>query len=259
VYFAWVGGENMENYTMQPNEVVLCKGDASVGTPSVSERAHIQLMPGIKEVMLTNVNIVIISKTKKLFKPEEVSVTTYPVSDIKVYDEKPQVKVKGNTVEVYMTNDEISLQFMSLLLARKFASEVYTLLTGKSASERGANMFKGAIDLVDNTLGIDSVNTIKGVVENGVVGSVVSGIGKKAKKVEGSSTSKKLISGAYGVVKDALSEKDTNAATVPSVGSPAQMSVDEQIEAIKKLKELLDSGVLTQEEFDAKKKQVLGL
>ncbi|MDR0513778.1 MAG: SPFH domain-containing protein [Coriobacteriaceae bacterium] len=37
------------------------------------------------------------------------------------------------------------------------------------------------------------------------------------------------------------------------------MSVDEQIEAVKKLKELLDSGILTQEEFDIKKKEVLGL
>lgn len=34
---------------------------------------------------------------------------------------------------------------------------------------------------------------------------------------------------------------------------------DEQIETIKKLKDLLDLGVLSQEEFDAKKKEILGL
>ena len=32
-----------------------------------------------------------------------------------------------------------------------------------------------------------------------------------------------------------------------------------EAEQLKRLKDLLDSGVLTQEEFDAKKKQILGL
>lgn len=37
------------------------------------------------------------------------------------------------------------------------------------------------------------------------------------------------------------------------------MSVGEQLDAVKKLKELLDAGILTQDEFDSKKKQILGL
>jgi hypothetical protein len=37
------------------------------------------------------------------------------------------------------------------------------------------------------------------------------------------------------------------------------MSFDEQIETLKKLKDLLDAGILTQEEFDAKKKEIMGL
>ena len=44
-----------------------------------------------------------------------------------------------------------------------------------------------------------------------------------------------------------------------SVSSGTPMSLDEQIEAVKKLKELLDAGILTQEEFEAKKKQVMGI
>lgn len=36
-------------------------------------------------------------------------------------------------------------------------------------------------------------------------------------------------------------------------------SLEEQIDAVKKLKELLDAGILTQEEFDTKKRQVMGL
>ena len=33
----------------------------------------------------------------------------------------------------------------------------------------------------------------------------------------------------------------------------------EQIEQLKKLKELVDAGILTQEEFDAKKREIMGL
>lgn len=53
----------------------------------------------------------------------------------------------------------------------------------------------------------------------------------------------------------------TAAAAPPSVlATPTQEpSLDEQIEAVKKLKDLVDSGILTQEEFDLKKKQVMGL
>ena len=45
----------------------------------------------------------------------------------------------------------------------------------------------------------------------------------------------------------------------PTAETKSKMSLDEQIETLKKLKELVDIGILTQEEFDAKKKQLLGL
>lgn len=37
------------------------------------------------------------------------------------------------------------------------------------------------------------------------------------------------------------------------------MDIDKQVDAVKKLKELLDSGILTQEEFETKKKEIMGL
>ncbi|MGZ7445337.1 SHOCT domain-containing protein [Paenibacillus sp. TH7-28] len=40
---------------------------------------------------------------------------------------------------------------------------------------------------------------------------------------------------------------------------PQASSVSGQIEDLKKLSELKDSGIITQEEFEAKKKQILGL
>ncbi len=46
------------------------------------------------------------------------------------------------------------------------------------------------------------------------------------------------------------------AASEPASAAP---SLDEQIETLKKLKELVDMGILSQEEFEAKKSQLLGL
>ena len=39
----------------------------------------------------------------------------------------------------------------------------------------------------------------------------------------------------------------------------ASRTLEDQVETIKKFKELLDAGILTQEEFDAKKHEILGL
>lgn len=45
-----------------------------------------------------------------------------------------------------------------------------------------------------------------------------------------------------------------------TVPTPTQvLSLDEQIEAVKKLKDLVDAGILSQDEFEAKKRQIMGL
>jgi membrane protease subunit (stomatin/prohibitin family) len=61
-----------------------------------------------------------------------------------------------------------------------------------------------------------------------------------------------------GVVGDAMSHsgQPTND---DSIAQQAKMSFEEQIETVKKLKDLLDAGVLSQGEFDAKKKEIMGL
>lgn len=47
--------------------------------------------------------------------------------------------------------------------------------------------------------------------------------------------------------------------TEPQPESTKASSLDNQIETLKKLKELLDAGILSQDEFDAKKREILGL
>ena len=50
-------------------------------------------------------------------------------------------------------------------------------------------------------------------------------------------------------------KKDQQADSIPNSKSSNDIPLDE----LKKLKELLESDIITQEEFDAKKKQLLGL
>ncbi len=49
------------------------------------------------------------------------------------------------------------------------------------------------------------------------------------------------------------------AANAHARGEQDRPSIDSQVETLKKLKELLDAGILTQDEFNTKKRQVLGL
>jgi len=226
----------MENYSLQANEVLLYKGEAYNGI----------------EIMLTNLNLIIIKKTQKLFKKAQVETFVYSKDDIKIYNDIPQVKQKESSVEIFLTLEEIKVDFFSRTEAHKFVNAVYELLTGKSTTTRGAEKIKSAIKLVDNTLGIDTMDTVKNVMENGIAGSLLVGIGKKAEIRTKSSAIKETV----GVAKDII-----GTATTITSSKTIEKTEDynEKIENVKKLKELLDSGILTQEEFNEKKKQLLGL
>ena len=55
-----------------------------------------------------------------------------------------------------------------------------------------------------------------------------------------------------------LAQDPAQPQTAPSQ-SPDTNSLDEQVEVLRKLKSLVDDGILTQEEFENKKRQILGL
>ena len=61
----------------------------------------------------------------------------------------------------------------------------------------------------------------------------------------------------HKVISDLLIERQTKPIAVVQEANPEALS--DVTAQLKQMKELLDSGILTQEEFDAKKKQLLGL
>lgn len=56
-----------------------------------------------------------------------------------------------------------------------------------------------------------------------------------------------------------LQQQEARRAQSHVMAQTAVRSVDEQIEAVKKLKELMNAGILTRDEFDRKKKEVMNL
>lgn len=249
----------MKYYSLQPNEVVIFEEEATL----IDTKTDKLLFSSINgELILTNINIVTITKSKKLFSKEQVTVKVFPIEEIKLYNENPQIKQTDMNVEVYLINEKINLSFNSKSKAYKFTSKIIELITGKSISVRGAAKVKGALSLVDDTLGIKTVETVKDVIENGVIRSVFGGVGKKTsnqkKKIDTGSITKDALGFAKDLLNKSSDEKLEEQAEV-KIQNNEEVSYDKQIESVKKLKDLLDAGVLSQEEFEIKKKQILGL
>jgi len=53
--------------------------------------------------------------------------------------------------------------------------------------------------------------------------------------------------------------QNMNPQTAAPITQKSDMSIDEQVESMKKLKELMDMGILSQDEFNVKKREIMGL
>jgi hypothetical protein len=232
----------MINYALQQNETILYQGNVSL-----------EKRTGTVEIILTNLNLVLIITTRKFLSKSQIDVETYPIEDIKIYNNVPQIKQKNACVEIFLTCGEIVANFDSMFEASKFVNSALRLITGKTMAERGADKFKGAVGLVDDALGINTVETVKNVLENGITGTLMGGFGKKSAPVaKRTSTAREVV----GIAKELIGTTTPAQEALPaSTSSPT----NEQLETLKKMKELVDMGVLTQEEFETKKKQLLGL
>ena len=238
----------MSEYILQANETILF----DVSAIQSGKRSYSRLM-------LTNINIVISYSTKSsIFSKAEQKYDLYPISDIKIYDGKPQFIQKGYELELLFLSYNLKLQFSSLIGLSKFKMALMKLLTGKSAQVRGAEKVKNGIGLVNDTLGVDSIDLAKNVLENGIINSLVGGFVSKTNV----STSKRnfdFLASTTRIISDASNgDSECDSSHIHSQ-STSSSSYNEQLEAIKKLKELFDAGYITEEEFAAKKKEILNI
>ena len=225
----------MEHYTLQPDEAMLYHADTFVLYDGKQEKTTL---------LLTDKFFVFIVKRKKFLIKEEVTVEALAVDTVKLYKDAPNIIRKDNVVEVYFIGAERIISFYDKSEAKKFVAKALELLTKKNAFFRGIDKAKRVIEQVDESLGIDSVGIAKNVAEKGVAKALLLGKDKQKGKTE---TTTEVVKSAGGIFR----RKETK--QLPP------MSPQEQAEAVERLKQMLDNGVITQEEFDIKKKEYLGL
>lgn len=157
----------MANYELQSDEVILYEGMVTS-----------KIYKGNLQLTLTSQKI-IFEKEKGLFKKERELIDIILLENIKFYNDTAQIKQKGADVEIQTTEKNINLVFSGMHDARKFTRKIIDTVTGTTLAKRSSEKIKGAFNIVDETLGLDTRGTIKGVLENGVKGTILNGIGKK--------------------------------------------------------------------------------
>ena len=98
---------------------------------------------------------------------------------MKFYNDAAQIKQKGSSVEVQTTEKNITFEFSGMIEARKFTGKLVDASTGTTLAKRSSDKIKNAIDMVDDTLGLDTRGTVKGLLENGIKGTNINGLGKR--------------------------------------------------------------------------------
>ena len=227
----------MEHYTLQPDEAVLYRGEAQVKQDGKNIKT---------ELLLTDKFFVFIGKEKKLFRKEEITVESFAVDTVKTYKDAPNIIRKGEFVEIYFIGGEKFIEFSSKGDAKQFVAKALEFLTNKSALIRGIDKTKKVVSDVGDSLGIDketAATVAVGAAKFGVKALFQKRLGGKTKLIETTET----VKSSQGI----FHRKETK--QLPP------MSPQEQAQAVIQLKELLDNGVITQEEFEIKKKEYLGL
>ena len=157
----------MANFELSSDEVVLYEG-------VVSSNQY----KGSLLITLTSLKIVL-EKEKGLFKKTRELVDIIELATIKFYNDTVQIKQKGSEVEIQTTSGNITFTFSGMFEAGKFKGKIVNATTGTTLAKRVSDKTKGAFEMVDETLGLDTRETIKGVLEQGVKGAIFNGIGKK--------------------------------------------------------------------------------
>ena len=157
----------MGTVALLEDEVVLYNGEATSNE-----------YKGNLKITLTSLQIVV-EKEKGIFKKEIELLETIALEDIKTYNDVVQIKQKGTSAEIQTKTKNITFNFSGLIEARKFVGKAIDASTGTTLAKRSSDKVKSALDLTDDTLGLDTRGTIKSVLEQGIKGTLINGIKKK--------------------------------------------------------------------------------
>jgi len=155
------------NFELLPDEVKLFEGTAT----SKNYKGQLQLTLTSKKL--------IIEQEKGFIKKQKELIGVIELNSVKTYNSTAQIKQKNDSVEIQTIAENLEFTFSGIIEAKKFAGKIIDAATGKTFAQRGSEKIKSAFSLVDETLGIDSRGAIKGIIENGVKGTILNGLSKK--------------------------------------------------------------------------------
>jgi hypothetical protein len=253
----------MDGLELASDEVVLYTGSISKYSSVWRDARRYALLDAVKQrVVLTNRRLAFEMEIHKLVGAPVYEYESFDLASLKTYDDRPYVKATGLVLDVYAEDETVSITFNGKLALMKFRRELDSAATGVAASTRRAQKVRSAVGTVDDALGIDTMGTVRDVVTGSIVGTVAQGVGALIGSAVAGAVGTERVQEAFddgkGFVKSALGFGRNGKAVAEEPVQP-EPSFDEKVEAVKKLKELLDMGVLTQTEFDMKKAELLGL
>ncbi|MBQ7140440.1 MAG: hypothetical protein IJO32_02930 [Bacilli bacterium] len=166
----------MNNYELENDEVLLYENTVF--------RDDIK---GKLNLILTSKKIIFCKGVKKkygLFKTtiENQTIDIVLLKNIKIYNDSVQVKQKGTKIYIQTIQNNFNIELENIIEAVKLTTKIIDIITGTNIVERGTNKINKAINTVDNVVGFNTRDTIKGVVENGITGTILKGIKNKGKK-----------------------------------------------------------------------------
>lgn len=192
------------------------------------------------------------------------SIVKVEVGLIKIYNEEPQIKKYEHSIEIYLTNDVLTLTFPDKKEEKEFIQATNKLLTGKTTAERNIETIGKKVNFFDKTFGTNTVETVKNALTAGVSGFISALTPKKTAKKVANTTGAKMLetmkeATANGIQKSLIAIGKTH------ITPPAQQAqlestaneIDNVYDQLIKLKDLLDNGIITQEEFNSQKSKLI--
>ena len=162
----------MGNYELAEDEVILLTTEVYYN--DVEDKLLLTLTS--KKIIIEKVEIKKVSLLKKEENKKVINIVN--ISDIKLYNNKVQVHQKNTEVYIQTIKNNFTIKFDNAIEAVKFVTDA---VTGTTMSDRGVKKVKNAFDKVDDVLGFDTRGTVKGVIENGITGTLLKGIKRKDK------------------------------------------------------------------------------
>lgn len=272
----------MEKFKLENDEVIILSFEDVERGSSGSGSKMLGKTGNRGDLFLTNHRLVFIVESG-LFK-KTVDVVDFSLEAVKVYNGLAQIKASKPEgggypypIDVFFS-DSHEIFYLPSKYKKSIGNlieSVNEILTGERVGFNPKDIGQWGIGSklkranVAETIG-GAIGSVKPITAN--VADVVSPFVPAAAAI--ASARGAGVTGAAGMIIDVIShqtgmgqgeeESDNeqcaqNSASSDSSTGSANAGIDDQVEAILSLKKLLDAGILTQEEFDAKKKQLLGI